>query len=77
MQVDFGEVIRAVGNDKPLGSWDLSKAVTLKWNDGDIWSCEVQIPVGQPIRFKLVKVSGAASDWEGGADRQLTVRVLL
>ena len=73
MQVDFGEVLRAVGNEKPLGAWDLSKAVTLKWGDGDVWSCVVQIPVGQAIRFKLVKVAGEVADWAGGTDRQLTV----
>lgn len=71
-KVQFGEVIHAIGNDKALGAWDISKSVTLKWTEGDKWTGTLQIPVGQQVKFKLVKVGAGASDWESGNDRELT-----
>jgi hypothetical protein len=52
-QVEYGERLKVVGNQAALGSWDVSKAVELKWHDGDLWAGEVEMPVGKDIEFKV------------------------
>ena len=50
----------------------MKKGVAMKWSEGDKWSATLQIPVGQQVKFKLVKVGSTTSDWEDGNDRELT-----
>lgn len=42
-----------VGNQKQLGSWDVSKALELTWHDEDVWAGSVELPVGVEIEFKV------------------------
>lgn len=53
MQVSFGESHKVVGGHPSLGDWDVSNAPQMQWNDGNIWTLEVQLPEGSDIEFKV------------------------
>ena len=53
MQVSFGESHKVVGGHPSLGDWDVSNAPQMQWNDGNVWTLEVQLPEGSDIEFKV------------------------
>lgn len=53
MQIEYGQRFKIVGNQPQLGDWDVSKAIALKWHDGDLWAANVELPVGVDIEFKV------------------------
>ncbi len=74
--VSFGECIRVVGSTPELGGWDVARAPSLRWGEGDVWSGEVSLTPGAQASFKFVVCrdgDGHAPEWEEGADRQLRV----
>ena len=73
-KVAFGTKIVVVGNPKRLGKWDIGGAKELKWNTDDVWTGSVELPNGEDVEFKLVKVSDHGDViWEKGDNR--TVRI--
>lgn len=44
--VDFGESVKVVGSITELGNWEAESGLQLSWEEGDIWRCEADIPVG-------------------------------
>ena len=52
-KVAFGESIKAVGNAPAFGDWDAGKGAALQWQEGDVWTTTINIPVGKPLRFKV------------------------
>ena len=52
-QVSFGESHKVVGGHPSLGDWDVSNAPQMQWNDGNVWTLEVQLPEGSDIEFKV------------------------
>lgn len=53
VQVSFGESHKVVGGHPSLGDWDVTNAPQMQWNDGNIWTLEVQLPEGSDIEFKV------------------------
>ena len=53
-QVSFGESHKVVGGHPSLGDWDVSNAPQMQWNDGNVWTLEVQLPEGSDIEFKVI-----------------------
>ena len=53
MQVQFGEETRIVGSIPALGGWDVKKAPKMAWNDGHVWSLELEVPSDSSIEFKV------------------------
>ena len=54
MQVSFGEGHKVVGGHPSLGNWDVTNAPLMQWNDGNVWTLEVQLPEGSDIEFKVL-----------------------
>eukprot|EP00877_Chromochloris_zofingiensis_P012733 jgi/Chrzof1/7713/Cz02g33260.t1 len=74
----FGESLALVGDVPELGDWDTNKAVQLQWNEGDLWTATVSLPVGHEVSFKYIKLKDDdVVEW--GADlaagNNLSVRV--
>jgi hypothetical protein len=42
-----------VGNRRELGQWNVEEALELDWNQGDVWSVTIPMPVGKPVEFKV------------------------
>jgi hypothetical protein len=61
-QVKFGEVHKVVGNLPALGKWSLDEAPTMEWSDGHVWTLALDVPVGQPVEFK-VRRGGRLGIW--------------
>lgn len=53
VQVSYGESHKVVGGHPSLGDWDVSNAPQMQWNDGNVWTLEVQLPEGSDIEFKV------------------------
>ena len=53
LQVSFGESHKVVGGHPSLGDWDVANAPQMQWNDGNVWTLEVQLPEGSDIEFKV------------------------
>ncbi|KAF8397310.1 hypothetical protein HHK36_016223 [Tetracentron sinense] len=66
----FGEQFFLVGDDSIFGLWDPSSAIPLDWSDGNVWTVELDIPIGKSILFKfmLKGITGEIS-WQPGPDR--------
>jgi len=52
-QVDFGSAIKVVGTGRDLGDWDPNKGLSLTWQEGDVWTAKVDVPVGETLKFKV------------------------
>ena len=53
MQVNFGSMIRAVGSGPDMGDWDPTKGLNMTWQEGDVWTAKVDVPVGESLKFKV------------------------
>ncbi|KAJ7942553.1 Phosphoglucan, water dikinase, chloroplastic [Quillaja saponaria] len=76
----FGEKFHVVGSDPMFGLWDPSNAIPMTWSDGNIWTIELDVPVGKTIQFKFIlKGEGEGEGdgdeneimWQPGSDRIL------
>lgn len=73
VEVNYGDSVKVVGNEPPLGSWDCSQAVALKWNEGNVWTNQVDLPPGM-YEFKCVVAEGSGGTrWEPGSNRSFQV----
>ena len=54
MQISFGESHKVVGGHPSLGNWDVGNAPQMQWNDGNVWTLEVQLPEGSDIESKVI-----------------------
>ncbi|DBA93500.1 hypothetical protein WJX82_005630 [Trebouxia sp. C0006] len=72
-EVSFGESHKVVGGHPCLGDWDVSNAPQMQWNDGNVWTLDVQLPEGSDIEFKCVKVAESNAEWEGCQNHMLKV----
>lgn len=73
--VPYKTYFKVCGSLDSLGKWDLDKAPSMVWSEGDVWSLEVEAPVGTEAEYKLIKVPRReALKWESGRNRTLVVR---
>lgn len=45
-----------VGGHPALGDWDVQNAPQMQWNDGNVWTLEVQLEEGSDVEFKVNKL---------------------
>ncbi len=41
---EFGQHIALVGSDEFLGDWDVRRGVPMNWQDGDVWTVDLELP---------------------------------
>ena len=41
---EFGQHIALVGSDEYLGDWDVQRGVAMNWQDGDVWTVDLELP---------------------------------
>ncbi|GAB2265481.1 hypothetical protein Dimus_000533 [Dionaea muscipula] len=71
-QCQFGEQFLVVGSDQVLGSWNPMQAIPMDWSDGHVWTAELDIPCGEPIKFKFIlRLKSGQVLWQPGPDRIL------
>ncbi|OWM67123.1 hypothetical protein CDL15_Pgr000575 [Punica granatum] len=68
----FGEQFLLVGDDPIFGSWDPSSAIPMNWSDDNIWTLDLDIPIGRQIQFKFILrgITGIIH-WQPDPDRVL------
>ncbi|KAL4423422.1 hypothetical protein ABPG77_010000 [Micractinium sp. CCAP 211/92] len=71
-QVPFGQELKVCGNAAQLGGWDLDKALSMTWSEGDRWQASVALPAGAGVEWKFVQ-TGSTPQWEGCLNRTLCV----
>jgi hypothetical protein len=70
----WGQNVYVVGDAAALGGWDARKALPLAARAYPSWSGTVDLPAGQTVAFKLIKIDGGGNvTWEAGGNRTLTV----
>ena len=65
----FGEEVAILGSLAKFGLWELSGALPLKWNEGNIWTGEINVEDEdwQNFEFKFIVVeNGKIKFWERG-----------
>jgi len=75
--VEFGTQVIVSGSSPSLGQWNLSKAIKLRWKQGDCWigrvQCNLELDYAHlnNLEFKFVEThdSGQAEQWENGNNR--------
>jgi len=66
----FGQQFHVVGDAPQFGSWNPKTAVPLEWSEGDIWTTEVDVPVGKQIEYKFILVGKRGEVlWQPGPNR--------
>lgn len=53
MQLNFGEVHKIVGSHPALGSWDPNAAPEMHWNDGNVWTLDIDVQPNEGLDFKV------------------------
>lgn len=73
-KLKYGENVKLIGNHPSLGSWDLQKAPSMSWNEGHIWTTEVEVPSGTSLEFKCVQCSDSGDClWEDGGNHAFDI----
>ncbi|PQM37900.1 uncharacterized protein Pyn_35706 [Prunus yedoensis var. nudiflora] len=69
-ECSFGQQFLIVGDDPMFGLWDPSSAIPMNWSDGNVWTVELDIPVGKSVQFKFIlkEITGNIL-WQPGPDR--------
>ncbi|XP_074366748.1 uncharacterized protein LOC141707466 [Apium graveolens] len=72
-ECSFGQQFHIVGDDRVLGQWDPSGAVSFNWSDGHVWTTtELDVPIEKCIKFKIILKEGPENIvWQPGPDRIL------
>ena len=76
----FGEEVAILGSLAKLGFWELSGALPLKWNKGNIWTGEINIEDEdwQNFEFKFIVVEkGKIKLWENGENNMINFDELI
>ena len=60
-QVAFGESHKLVGGHPSLGGWDPDNAPAMCWNDGDVWTLDLDLPPEEDLEFKVEHHSASSS----------------
>lgn len=75
-----GQAVKIVGNTDALGNWDTGKAVALdaseyRHPDKPVWKGVVELPAGQKIEYKYIKVEpeGRGLQWEADPNHSYEV----
>lgn len=45
-RLEYGQCLCLTGEGEWLGEWAPANSLQLKWNEGDVWGAEVQLPAG-------------------------------
>lgn len=66
----FGQQFAVVGEDPQFGTWDPKAALPLEWSEGDIWTTQVNVPVGKHIEYKFI-LKGKSGEilWQPGPNQ--------
>lgn len=73
-QVQYGEVIKVVGQGPQLGKWEVGRAPAMEWSEGDNWCLEVDLSPGlTDFKCAVVRQDGSVVCWEPGANRTVEV----
>ena len=64
-ETQFGEKIVLVGESEELGQWDVTKGISLNWNQDHCWTERVRLSK-VPVEYKYVCLSNEQSIWEKG-----------
>ena len=76
----FGEEVAVLGSLSKLGFWELSGALPLHWNEGNVWTGEINIEDEdwQNFEFKFIVVEkGIIKSWEEGENNLMNFDELI
>uniref|UniRef100_A0A0D6QWY9 CBM20 domain-containing protein n=1 Tax=Araucaria cunninghamii TaxID=56994 RepID=A0A0D6QWY9_ARACU len=66
----FGQQFSVVGDDPQFGTWEPKAAIPLEWSEGDVWTTEVDVPVGKQIEYKFIlKGKLGEISWQPGQNQ--------
>lgn len=74
---EWGQRLRVIGSHPSIGSWDVTKASELKWNEGDRWSTTVELTPGRIVEYKYVVLASdgdTTSAWQLGNNSVLAIQ---
>lgn len=63
MQLCLGQHLKLVGNSPVLGEWDFRAAPAFTWSPEHVWQLELQLPVGEPVDWKIVQAVESNNEW--------------
>ena len=76
----FGEEVAILGSLAKLGLWELNGALPLKWNEGNIWTGEINVEDEDwhNFEFKFIVVErGKIKLWENGENNMINFDELI
>ncbi|KAK9835486.1 hypothetical protein WJX74_001225 [Apatococcus lobatus] len=71
-KVQFGEIVKVVGEGDQLGSWDPPAAPAMEWSEGDNWTLQLDLaPGAYDFKCVVARPDGSIAAWEPGSDRHI------
>lgn len=75
-RAEYGQMVKIVGSAIQFGAWAIAKSPAMKWNDGDVWSVTVPLPVNNIYEYKYVVVDSYGASvihWQKGNNCVLAI----
>jgi len=75
-RTEYGQIVKIVGSALQFGSWAIAKSPAMQWNEGDIWSATIKLPVNNIYEYKYVVVDSYGASvihWQKGNNCILAV----
>ena len=76
----FGEEVGILGSIHKLGNWNQGGIFYLKWNNGNIWTGEIDVESNPPIDFEfkfVISSNRKVKRWENGENNKVNFDKLL
>jgi hypothetical protein len=69
-----GQNLKLIGDHEALGNWSKSRAVSMSWSSGHLWTAEVELPCRKTYFYKYaIEEVGGRLTWQQGNNRLLTI----
>ena len=73
--VPFGSSVVLVGDHDALGAWAPGSAQAMAWQEGDVWTLDLELPAGARVQYKyaVVHPHGDGPVWSPGPNHALEI----
>lgn len=61
--VGSGNSVFVVGDHPDVVAWGVTRAVKLRYTEGNVWTAHVGVQAGTQLRYKFIRRSTAPQEW--------------
>lgn len=69
-RTEYGQDVAMVGSSEQLGNWDPSRAMGMRWSEGDVWTVDLEVAPGPHVeleyKYVIRQPDGSVCHWKPG-----------